>query len=158
MTKRALFQAYSGPFLGEGLRLIRVSNFEEGKRTLHGGGLCSVPVEGDEQIQAYFSQRVGGIARALEGVAEAELELPFRGVGIALSVDPSEGTARRAYVRVVIVGVVGEIEGLSSEDQLMVFMVWNDLEALLERGAKAFEAGAIDQASRSTRSESSWQR
>src|SRR5437899_1425278 len=89
----------------------------------------------------------------LEGVAEAELELPFRGVGSALSVDPSEGTARRPHVRVVIVGVVGEVEGLSSEDKLMVFMVWNDLEAFLERGAKALEAGAIDQASRSARSE-----
>ena len=70
--------------------------------------------------------------------------MPFRGVGIALSGDLSEGTARRTYVGVVIVGVVGEVEGLSSKDKLMVFMVWNDLEALLERGAKALEARTID--------------
>ena len=57
----------------------------------------------------------------LEGVAEAELELPFRGVGIALSVDPSEGAARRPHVRVVIVGVVGEVEELSAELEMGAF-------------------------------------
>ncbi len=70
------------------------------------------------------------------------------------AVDPSEGAAGRVHVRVVPVGVVGEVEGLSSEDQLMVFMVWDDVEALLERGTKALEARAVDQASRSARSES----
>jgi hypothetical protein len=32
VIKRASFQTYWNPFLGEGLRLIGVSNFEEGKK------------------------------------------------------------------------------------------------------------------------------
>ena len=40
--------------------------------------------------------------------------------------------------------MVGVVEGLCLEDQLMVLMARDDVEALLERGIEALEAGAVD--------------
>jgi hypothetical protein len=43
--------------------------------------------------------------------------------------------------------VVGVIEGLCLENQLMVFMARDDLETLLECGVEALEAGSVDNVS-----------
>ena len=67
----------------------------------------------------------------LEGVAKAELELPFRRVGIALRRHTAEATTCRVAGRVIPIGVVGVVEGLSPEDQLMVLMAGDDVEGLL---------------------------
>ena len=80
----------------------------------------------------------------LERVAQAELELPFGGIGRALARHLSKGAARRVYVRIIPVGMVDEVEGLCLEDQLMVLMAWDDVEALLECGIEALEAGPVD--------------
>ena len=80
----------------------------------------------------------------LEGVAEAELELPFRGVGRAFAGHFSERAAGWAHVWIVQIGVVDVVECLGLEDQGMVLVARNDVEVLLERGIVALEAGAVD--------------
>src|SRR5258707_15860775 len=80
----------------------------------------------------------------LERVAEAELELPFGGIGGAFVGHVSKRAAGWAHVGIIPVGVVDVVEGLCLEDQLMVLMARDDVEALLERGIEALEAGAVD--------------
>ncbi len=86
----------------------------------------------------------------LKGVTQAELELPLRGIRIALSGNPAEILVGRAIVRVVQVGVVEVVECLSLEDQLLILVAWNDVEAFLQRRAGAVEAGTEDHPAHST--------
>ena len=51
-------------------------------------------------------------------------------------------------------GWLSEVEGLCSEDQFMVLMARDDVEALLERGTEALEARAVDNVARAARSKS----
>ena len=49
--------------------------------------------------------------------------------------------------------MVDEVERFGLEDQLMVFVTWDDVEGLLQRGVVALEAGPVDGATRAARSE-----
>src|SRR3977135_480871 len=80
----------------------------------------------------------------LEGVAEAELELPFRGVGSAFAGHFSKRAAGWAHVWIIPVGVVDVVEALGLEDQRMVLVARDNVEVLLESGIVALEAGAVD--------------
>src|SRR3982074_889011 len=80
----------------------------------------------------------------LEGVAEAELELPFRGIGSAFAGHFSKRAAGWAHVWVIPIGVVDVVEALGLEDQRMVLVARDNVEVLLERGIVALEAGAAD--------------
>src|SRR4030088_1359395 len=80
----------------------------------------------------------------LEGVAEAELELPFRGVGSAFAGHFSKRAAGWAHVWIIPIGVVDVVESLGLEDQCMVLVARDNVEVLLERGIVALEAGAVD--------------
>src|SRR3982074_2747365 len=64
----------------------------------------------------------------LEGVAEAELELPFRGVGSAFAGHFSKRGAGWAHVWIVQIGVVHVVEGLGPEDQCMVLVARDNVE------------------------------
>ena len=59
--------------------------------------------------------------RPLERIAEAELELAFGGVGIALCVDAPKGTTGGARVGVIEVWMVGKVESLGAEEQARDF-------------------------------------
>src|SRR5882762_7643887 len=80
----------------------------------------------------------------LEGVAEAELELPFRGIGSAFVGHFSKRAAGWAHVWIIPIGVVDVVEGLGPEDQCMVLVARDNVEVLLERGIVALEARAVD--------------
>ena len=69
----------------------------------------------------------------LKCVAQTELQLTFGRVGATLSGNLAERWARRPVVGIVQVGMVEIVEGLCLEDQLMIFVAWNNVEALLQR-------------------------
>src|SRR5579884_1880052 len=79
-----------------------------------------------------------------ELVTQAELELTVRGVGLPLGRDLSESTAGRIGAWIVQVRMVGEVECLRPENQLIVFMRRDDGECLLHGNVPALEAWAVD--------------
>lgn len=91
----------------------------------------------------------------LECVPQTELELPLRSIGVALLGNLAKRPAGRIVVWIIQVGVVEVVEGFCLEDQLMILVARNDVEALLQRRAGAVEAGAKDQATHSPRGKGS---
>ena len=87
----------------------------------------------------------------LERIPQTELELPLRGIGVALLGNLAKRPAGRIVVWIIQVGVVEVVEGFCLEDQLMIFVARNDMEALLKRGAEAVVAGAVDFTTHSSR-------
>ena len=91
-------------------------------------------------------------ASRLKCIPQAELELSIGGIGRAFTRHFPKCAAGRVHVRIVPVGVVEEVEGLCSEDQFMVLMARDDVEALLERSAEAAETRAIHDVAGAARS------
>src|SRR4051794_35599386 len=87
----------------------------------------------------------------LKRVAQAELELPFGRVRRAFARNLAKRAAGGVYVRIIPVGMVGEVERLCPEDQRMVLMAGDDVEALLERRIPALETRPINNVARSAR-------
>jgi hypothetical protein len=80
----------------------------------------------------------------LERIPQAELVLPIRCVGCSLAGHFSKRAAGWVYVGIVPVWVVQIIESLSSENQLMILMAGDDMEALLKSSIEALEAWAVN--------------
>jgi len=99
-----------------------------------------------------FAMRIG--ATGLECIPQTELVLSIRRISRAFARHFSKRAAGWVHVRIVPVGVVEEVKGFCPEDEFMILMVRDEMEALLERGIEALEAGAIDNVSRLARRES----
>jgi len=82
--------------------------------------------------------------RGLERIPQAELVLPIRCVGCSLAGHFSKRAAGWVHVGIVPVWVVQIIESLSPENQLMVLMAGDDVEALLKSSIEALEARTLD--------------
>src|SRR5882762_5933623 len=87
--------------------------------------------------------------RALKLIAQAELQLTFRCVGIAFPRYLAEVGAGRVFrIRVIVrsiqIGMVGEVECLGFEGQHVVVVVWNDMEVFQQGDIPALEARSID--------------
>src|SRR4051794_29591357 len=80
----------------------------------------------------------------LELITKAELVLTFRCIRRAFTGYLSERLICWVHIRIVPVGVVDEVEGLSLENQLMAFKGRDNVKALLERGVVALESRAVD--------------
>ena len=93
-------------------------------------------------------------ATRLKNISQAELELPFGCVGRAFACHFSKRAAGWVHVGVIPVGVISEVEGLCSEDQFVVLMARDEVEALLERGIEALEARAVDNVASAARGKS----
>src|SRR5579872_5729599 len=91
-----------------------------------------------------FAQRLE--STRLKRVAQAELELTFRCVGVAFRIHPAKRAARRRDIRIVKVWMVGVIKPFGLEDQLMVFMIGDNVECFLQSCRITLEARPIDQA------------
>lgn len=92
-------------------------------------------------------------ADLLERVKKAALELPFRGVHIALRINPAKCAAGRVRIRIIQVRMVEIVECLGTEDQLVVLVAGNDMHPLLQSRTEALEASAVDGITRATRCE-----
>src|SRR5258705_12324775 len=87
----------------------------------------------------------------LEGVAEAELELPFRGIGSAFAGHFSKRAAGWAHVWIIPIRVVDVVEGLGPEDQCMVLVARDNVEVLLARDIVALEARPVEDVAEAAR-------
>src|SRR5512146_1726667 len=80
----------------------------------------------------------------LKLVTQAELKLAFGGIGCALAGDFTKRAAGWVHIGIVPVGVVGVIESLCPEGQLMVLIPGYEMEAFFHCRIKALESWAVD--------------
>ena len=113
----------------------------------------SKPLQGlnTSRTASVICKRIGPVE--LKCVSQAELELPFGGVGIAFLRDAAESAAGWTGIRVIVVRMVEVIECLRLKDQLMVFVAGYNVHRLLQRGAEAVEARSEDIVTRTSRGE-----
>ena len=80
----------------------------------------------------------------LEGVPEAELELPVRTVGATLGFTLTKCTGSVTCVRVIQGWMVRQVKCLRTENQSLTFVTRNDLERLIQGSAVALKSRTND--------------